>query len=146
MWWRKVLKFILIKLSNNHHRCYALWCKLMYAYSNHWLCLWLDYFKKENCATNLFVNVISSIWIFQHALSTLILIKFTPYCGFHTCFENKVNTTNVYFYHGPQSYGDLLYSVSHKKGNPDLISNSWKTKRRITKLITGNDSTTILLS
>ena len=35
---------------------------------------------------------------------------------------------------------------SQKKGNPDLISNLWKTKRRITKLITGNDSTTILLS
>ena len=31
-----------------------------------------------------------------------------------------------------------------QKGNPDSISNLWKTKRRITKLITGNDSTTIL--
>ena len=28
------------------------------------------------------------------------------------------------------------------KGNPDLISNLWKTKRRITKLISGNNSTT----
>ena len=33
-----------------------------------------------------------------------------------------------------------------KKGNPDLISNLWKTKRRITKLILGNDSTIIPLS
>ena len=35
---------------------------------------------------------------------------------------------------------------NQKKGNPDLISNLWKTKRRITKLITENDSTTIPLS
>ena len=39
-------------------------------------------------------------------------------------------------------YPRCLYSVSNKRGNPDLISNLWKTKRRITKLITENDITT----
>ena len=38
------------------------------------------------------------------------------------------------------------YTVRQKKGNPDLILNLRKTKRQITKLITGNDSTTISLS
>ena len=61
-------------------------------------------------------------------------------CSFNACLD-KMYQLYQWWYNV-----EKLYSVSHKKENPDLISNLWKTKRRITKLITENDSTTILLS
>ena len=71
-------------------------------------------------------------------------------CG----FTNATRSTSLVGYREQYSTVDSsipsnlwgIYSVSHKKGNPDLISNLWKMKRRIPKLITENDSTTIPLS
>ena len=40
-----------------------------------------------------------------------------------------------------------VYTVWVKKrGNPNFISNLWRTKRRITKLISGNDTDSTIIS
>ena len=64
-----------------------------------------------------------------------------------SCVRHCLELTGIYHCHSSDARNlHIVYSVSHKKGNPDLISNLWKTKRRITKLITENDSTTIPFS
>ena len=55
--------------------------------------------------------------------------------NFHSKLEAVVKLEGVTFHQ--MTFTLPMYSVSHKKGNPDLISNLWKIKKRITKLITG---------
>ena len=67
------------------------------------------------------------------------------YGGFYNAPLKEGVTYNVFT--GVESNNGITVSIQceYKKKHPDLISNLWKTKR-ITKLISGNDSTIIPLS